>query len=49
MLETFTEPVIDKLDKRDLASPHPFPCPSPYYLFRYQYSGSLAPPFSPAS
>jgi hypothetical protein len=27
----------------------PPPCPSPYYLFRYQYSGSLALRFSPAS
>ena len=25
------------------------PCPSPYYLFGYQYFGSLASHFSPAS
>jgi hypothetical protein len=25
------------------------PCPSLYYLFRYQYARTLAPPFSPAS
>ena len=24
------------------------PVPAPYYLFRYQYSGSLAPRFFPA-